>query len=64
MNLNWALRGMQIPSGRQQTSEETGEVQDYEGGGSGRMRWLSICCLSASLGPLSGSTIMYLGPFK
>lgn len=24
---------MQTPSGRQQTSEETGEVQDYEGGG-------------------------------
>lgn len=28
------------------------------------MRWLLICCLSAPLGPLSGSTIMYLGLFK
>lgn len=28
------------------------------------MCWLSVCCLSAPLGPFSGSTIMYLGPFK
>ena len=28
------------------------------------MCWLSICCLSAPLDPFSGSTVMYLGPFK